>query len=110
MSDKGYTDLVGVLVGAIMHNSRPIIINLYIMKDGTGHTRTSEYGTVCDPEEATRATVKAYGRAVSELWRNNFRPAWYFIQLSPYFYPKHFLKWSLPWTATDGWKEEKWRD
>lgn len=103
MEPKVHTELIGVLVGAIIENSNPIVISLYIRPDGTGHTRTSEYGEVCTPQAATGDLVRIYYNAVKAVWRNEFKPPWYYIQLCPGADPRELIKWALPWSATARW-------
>lgn len=97
------TELVGVLIGTLMANSKPIVVSLYIEPDGSGHSRMYEYNEVCTPWWAAETLLQAYGPAVRALWRNTFTPPWYYIQLYPGADPSYFLLWSLPWSCLADW-------
>jgi hypothetical protein len=104
MTSPRQTDLVGILVGAIIRDAPPLIFYLYQTGDVSRHTRVTECQKCTDPATTVRTLVQTYKAAVAAVWTNRYFPVWWYVQLTDDALPDRLRLFGLPWSVYYDWE------
>lgn len=103
--ERTYTDLVGILVGEIMPQARPLIFYLYSDPGNKRHTRCTNSPFEGTKTDTLRILCESFESVIVDVWCNVFYPCWYFVQVKQDFGPDRLRVFGLPWTVYFGWRK-----
>lgn len=102
---KSDTDLVGILVGEIMRDAKPLIFYLYDDGGGKHHTRVSESPFKGDKAAALAVIAQSFESVIVDIWTNFSYPCWHFVQMKRGQGPARLMDFGLPWSVYFGWRK-----
>lgn len=100
------TDLVGILVGAILRDAPPLIFYLHQKGPVSRHTRVRECSKCSSPTATVKTLVQQYKPAVRDVWSNRFYPVWWYVQLAEDAVPDRLRLFGLPWAVYHDWRKK----